>query len=35
MSEPLTFDKNKFERNVCLKEIFNTPDGSDIGFFGI
>ena len=29
-SQPLPFDEIKFERNVCLKEILNTPDNSDI-----
>ena len=32
MSQPLPFDKNKFERNVCTEDILNTPDNSDIGF---
>ena len=32
MSLPLPFEENKFERNVCLKEILNTPDDNDIGF---
>ena len=25
--------KSKFERNVCLETILNTPDDSDIGYF--
>ena len=33
MSQPLPFDEIKFEWNVCLKEILNTPDDSDIGYF--
>ena len=31
-SQPLPFDKIKFERNVCLKEILNTSDNSDLCF---
>ena len=33
MSQPLPFDKIKFERNVCLNEILQTLDSSGIGFF--
>ena len=32
MSQPLPYDDIKFE-NVCLQEILNTPDDSDIGYF--
>ena len=33
MPKPLPHDEIKFGRNVCLKEILNTPDDSDIGYF--
>ena len=33
MSQLVPFDEIKFERNVCLKEILNTADDSDIGCF--
>ena len=33
MSQHLAYDENKFERNVCLKEILNIPDNSDLGYF--
>ena len=34
MSQPLPYDDFKFEtENVCLEEILNTPDNSDIGYF--
>ena len=33
MSQPLPFDENKFDKNVVLQEILNTPDDSDIGYF--
>ena len=33
MSQPLPYDESKFEKNVCLNEILNTPDNSDIGYF--
>ena len=33
MSKPLPFDENKFEWNDCSKEILNSPDTSDIGYF--
>ena len=29
----VAYDEFKFERNVCLNEILNTPDNSDIGYF--
>ena len=33
MSQTLPFDDIKFEGNVCSKEILNTPDDNDIGYF--
>ena len=34
MSKPLPYDDIKFEtENICLEEILNTPDDSDIGYF--
>ena len=33
MSEPLPYDEIKFDNNVKLKDILNTPDDSDIGYF--
>ena len=33
MSEPLPYDEIKFDNNVCLEDIINTPDDSDIGYF--
>ena len=33
MSEPLPFDEIKFDQNVKLEDILNTPDDSDIGYF--
>ena len=33
MSEYLPYDKIKFDRNVTLEDILNTPDDSDIGYF--
>ena len=33
ISQPLPFDDIKFERNICLEEMLNTPDDSDIGVF--
>ena len=33
MSESLLYDENKFEKNVKLEGILNTPDDSDIGYF--
>ena len=34
MSQPLPYDDIKFDtENVCLGEILNTPDDSDIGYF--
>ena len=33
MSEPLPYDEIKFDNNVNLEDILNTPDDSDIGYF--
>ena len=33
MSEPLPYDEIKFDENVKLEDILNTPDDSDIGYF--
>ena len=33
MSEPLPYDQIKFDNNVNLEDILNTPDHSDIGYF--
>ena len=33
MSQPLPYDENKFDQNVKLEDILNTPDDIDIGFF--
>ena len=33
MSEPLPYDEIKFDDNVNLEDILNTPDNSDIGYF--
>ena len=33
MSEFLPYDEVKFDRNVKLKNLLNTPDVSDTGFF--
>ena len=33
MSEPLPYDEVKFDNNVTLEDILNTPDDSDIGYF--
>ena len=33
MSEPLHYDEIKFDSNVNLEDILNTPDDSDIGYF--
>ena len=32
MSEPLPYDEIKFDNNVNLEDILNTPDDSDIGY---
>ena len=33
MSESLPYDEIKFDQNVNLEDILNTPDDSDIGYF--
>ena len=33
MSESLPYDEIKFEKDICLNDILNTPDDSDIGYF--
>ena len=33
MSEPVPYDEIKFDNNVTLENISNTPDDSDIGYF--
>ena len=33
MSQPLPFDEIKFEKNVKLEDVLDTPDDSDIGYF--
>ena len=33
MSQPLPFDELKFDNNVKLEDILNTPDDSNIGYF--
>ena len=33
MGEPLPYDKIKFDKNVELEDVLNTPDDSDIGYF--
>ena len=33
MSKPLPYDEIKFDQNVKLEDIINTPNGSDIGYF--
>ena len=33
MSEYLPSDKVKFDKNIELEDILNTPDDSDIGYF--
>ena len=33
VSEPLPYDEIKFDQNVNLEDILNTPDDSDIGYF--
>ena len=34
MKEPLPYDEIKFDNTVKLEDILNTPDDSDIGYFG-
>ena len=33
MSETFAYDEIKFDKNVKLEDISNTPDNSDIGYF--
>ena len=33
MSQPLPYDEIKFDKNIKLEEILNTPDDNDIGYF--
>ena len=33
MSQPLPYDGIKFDKNVKLEDILNTPDDSDIDYF--
>ena len=33
MSQKLLYDESKFDRNVQLEDLINTPDDSDIGCF--
>ena len=33
MSQTLPYDEIEFEGNVCLNEILNNPDNSDVGYF--
>ena len=33
MVQPLPYDEIKFDKNVKLEDILNTPDDSDIGYF--
>ena len=33
ISQPLPYDEIKFDKNVKLEDILNTPDDSDIGYF--
>ena len=33
MSQLITFDEIKFDRNVFLEDLLNTPDDSDTGYF--
>ena len=33
MNEYLLYDEIKFDRNVILEDIINTPDVSNIGYF--
>ena len=33
MNQPLPYDEIKFDKNVKLEDIINTPDDSDIGYF--
>ena len=33
MSPPLPYDQIRFDKNVKLEDILNTPDDSDFGYF--
>ena len=33
MSESIPYDEMKFDKNVDLEDILNTPDDSDLGYF--
>ena len=33
MSQILRYDEIKFDKNVKLEDILNTPDNSDVGYF--
>ena len=33
MSQLLPYDETKFEKDICLEEILNTPDDRKIGYF--
>ena len=33
MSQFLHYDEIKFEKDICLEEILNTPNDSEIGYF--
>ena len=33
MSQPITYDEIKFDKNYKLEDILNTPDDSDMGYF--
>ena len=33
MSQLLPYDEIKFEKDICLGEILNTPDDNEIGYF--
>ena len=33
MSQMLPYYETKFEKNICLEEILNTPDDNEIGYF--
>ena len=33
MSQMLPYDEIKFEKDICLEEILNTPDDNEIGYF--
>ena len=33
ISQMLRYDESKFEKDICLEEILNTPDNNEIGYF--